>query len=441
MSIFFEKNFSKECQQYSSSIETIETYISKIYKEKFSNLKISPHIKVKLVIKEDRDYTDTKNEKFKLILNIPEINDETIDVKLRTFIAVLQGKTLSSLIEKIPCQLLIAIDVHSQSAVRDNNKGEEETNILKTGENKENYTYLAQDPIYTFDKVILPDKVKDEILKIGKIIKNKNILYDEWGFREIEPKPKMILNFYGPPGTGKTMTAHALANYLNKKIIIANYAEIESKYVGEAPKNLIRIFEEAKKQDAILFFDEADAFLSKRLSNISSSSDHAFNALRNQMLMLLEDFEGVVIFASNFAEVYDRAFKSRIFKHIHFPLPDKEQRKKLIKLMIPFKTPLAFELDEEFLNQIAEISEGFSGRDLKNAIRETLITALYKNIIPVTKNLFFEVFNEYKQNHLNVNETKDTNKEKINEEEQEKLEKKIKESLQNKNYEVVKQKN
>ena len=68
----------------------------------------------------------------------------------------------------------------------------------------------------------------------------------------------------------------------------------------------------------MLFFDEADSFLGKRIQNVSSSSDQAINSLRSQMLILLEDFEGVVVFATNLADNYDKAFESRICKHISF---------------------------------------------------------------------------------------------------------------------------
>ena len=49
---------------------------------------------------------------------------------------------------------------------------------------------------------------------------------------------RFSINFYDPPGTGKTMAAHALAHHLGKQILIVNYADIESKYVGDTPKNI-----------------------------------------------------------------------------------------------------------------------------------------------------------------------------------------------------------
>ncbi len=224
------------------------------------------------------------------------------------------------------------------------------------------------------------------------------------------------------------MTAHAIANYLGMKILVANYAEIESKYVGEAPKNLLKVFELADKHNAILFFDEADTFLSKRISSINSSADHALNALKSQMLILLENFSGIVIFATNFVKSYDEAFNSRIFKHIRFELPDKETRKKIIKIMIPPKAPLDFQLDDENLEKLAEISEGFSGRDIKNAVKDVLITALYKNLDKIPLSLFEECFEKYKKLHKNLKN--DINKEKVEES--------IRINLESGNFEVQK---
>ncbi len=233
--------------------------------------------------------------------------------------------------------------------------------------------YIPQIPKYTLDKVILSKDIKDEILEALNVIENKHLIYDVWGFGEIDPYPRSILNFYGPPGTGKTMTANAIANNLNKKILALSYAEIESKYVGEAPKNLSKAFDSAKRHDAVIFFDEADSFLGKRIQNVTHGSDQALNSLRSQMLMLLESFDGVVIFATNLVSNFDSAFESRILKHIKFELPNKEARKCIIAELIPSKLPLETPLTDEELDELSEITDGFSGRELKNAILEVLL--------------------------------------------------------------------
>lgn len=262
--------------------------------------------------------------------------------------------------------------------------------------------FIPINPIFSIDKIVLNDSTKSEILKTITILKQSHILYEEWGFKEVEPFPKAILNFYGPPGTGKTMTAHAIANILNKKILVLNYADIESKFVGDAPKNLVKAFKVAKEEDAVLFFDETDSFLGRRITSVSTSADQAVNSLRSQLLMLLEDFSGIVIFATNLVENYDQAFKSRIFKHIKFDLPDANLRRQMILNMIPKKVPLSREFQEEEISELVNMSEGFSGRDIKNCIRDALISAIHDSKNDVNFDYFKRSFENYRISKLSV---------------------------------------
>ena len=164
--------------------------------------------------------------------------------------------------------------------------------------------YHAEEPLYTFDQVILPEKTRIRIEETLDMMSSsvKQKVFVEWGLRNIVPHPVSALNFYGPPGTGKTMAAEAVASKLGKPIIRASYADIESKYHGEGPKRLKAIFLAAKRDDAVLFIDEADSLLSKRLQNVSNGSEQAINSMRSQLLIAIEHFDGVVIFATNLIE-------------------------------------------------------------------------------------------------------------------------------------------
>lgn len=272
-------------------------------------------------------------------------------------------------------------EVNSVSIVLGYNKVEADFKKLilsKNANEDEVLPFRVSQPKYRLDSVILSDQQLNDIEQILVLLKNFDLIYLEWGFIEIDKNMRTILNFFGASGTGKTMTAHAIANELGKKIMSLNYSEIESKYVGDAPKNLMRAFDEAKVNDAVLFFDEADSFLGKRISNVSHSSDQAINSLRSQMLILLDDFEGLVIFATNMIENYDKAFNSRIMSHLHFELPDSEMRMKLIRQMIPPR--MQYENDETFsdlqVSALSDIAEGFSGREIKNTILNSLTCAL-----------------------------------------------------------------
>lgn len=235
-------------------------------------------------------------------------------------------------------------------------------------------TFTSSEPRYNFNQIILGEAVRREVFDALKIIECKELIYDQWGFDEVDPIPRSILNFYGEPGTGKTMCAHAIANHLDKKILALNYAEIESKYVGEAPKNLQKAFDTAKQDDAVLFFDEADSFLGKRVENVSQGADQALNSLRSQMLILLEEFPGVVLFATNLVTNFDRAFESRILKHIRFELPNQEARAAIIKKMLPSRLPVNQPFTDEEIFEAAALIDGLSGREIKNAILDLLLS-------------------------------------------------------------------
>lgn len=309
-----------------------------------------------------------------------------------------------------------------------------------TPKTEENISFIAQPPKTTLDRVILPLKVKEEVETSLSLIKFQTKIYEDWGFSEVDNKPKLILNFYGPSGTGKTMVSHAIAHQLGKNILAVNYAEIESKYVGDAPKNLFKAFETANKEKAVLFFDEADSFLGKRIENVSSSSDQAINSLRSQMLILLEDFDGVVIFATNLAKNYDRAFESRILKHIHFDLPDLEGRKQIINITIPSKIPFAEEVNKDNLcEKLAEISENFSGREIKNAVLESLTLGAQSGREKITEDFFIKGFENTKEKIKRLEEERKAGA--MNPLFKQKIEEKIKQNLEKQEKEKSEEQN
>lgn len=247
-----------------------------------------------------------------------------------------------------------------------------EMNTPSTSDNNEQQAFVSQKPLYTFSHIIISEEIRQEINSAINLLRYQDLIYETWGFKTVDPIPKSVLNFYGPPGTGKTMTAHAVAHELGKPLLALNYAEIESKYVGEAPKNLMKAFETAKNDDAVLFFDEADSFLGKRIKNVTQGAEQALNSLRSQMLMLLEQHSGVIIFATNLVSNFDSAFESRILKHIKFELPNKDARIAIIRKMIPSQLPMS-SMSKVELEDLSELANGFSGREIKGVILETLL--------------------------------------------------------------------
>ena len=266
-------------------------------------------------------------------------------------------------------------------------------------------TFSSRAPMYTLDKVIMPEETHNQIDRAIALIQGRKKIFEEWGFKEVDPHTKTILCFFGAPGTGKTMCAHAIASALQKNILIASYASIESKWVGEGPKNLQKIFKDAEEQDAVLFFDEADSFLSKRVANAETGSDKHYNRMSNEMFQLLENYDGIIIFATNLVADFDKAFKSRILAFIEFRQPDYEARKKLIKTMIPSKLPLHPEFTDDSIGILAEISDGFCGREIRKAMLTTLAEGAMKGVEVFTIDEFGAGFSSVKEETLAVDKS------------------------------------
>lgn len=234
----------------------------------------------------------------------------------------------------------------------------------KVGKKKQELILQPTEPMFSLDDIILPKNVREQILEVADYAYNSKIIFEQWGLGKTHKYSKrMGINLYGPSGTGKTMTAHAIAKYLGREILCVNYAEIESKYVGETPKNIYRAFEAAEQTHSILFFDEADAILSRRVTNMSNATDVSVNQTRSVLLTILNTYQDFIIFATNFIENFDPAFLRRISYHIRFELPDYDCRYRLWAHYIPAEMPNDFNLQ-----MLSKIYENISGSDIANAV-------------------------------------------------------------------------
>ena len=246
--------------------------------------------------------------------------------------------------------------------------------------------FIPEEPRYSLDDIILSDAVKAQILDVATYAENSYRVFELWGFKNTHRYSKRIgINLYGAPGTGKTMAAHAIAKNLGRKILIVNYADIESKFVGETPKNIRKAFETAQKSNSILFFDEADAILSKRVTNMTQAVDVSVNQTRSVMLMLMNEFQDFIIFATNFIENFDPAFMRRISVHVKFELPDEDCRKKLWQKYIPAELPNNIDVEE-----IAKKFSGISGSDIANAMLNSAFKAARLRLDSLDKKIVFE---------------------------------------------------
>lgn len=229
--------------------------------------------------------------------------------------------------------------------------------------------YKAQQPFFTFEQLVVPQDLMEDLLSAVEVIRVERKVFDEWGLRRIQPFPHSALNFHGPPGTGKTLAAHAIAHRLNRSIMVASYAEIESKFHGEGPKNIKAIFHAAERDHAILFIDEADSLLSKRLTEVTQGSEQAINSMRSQLFICLQEFRGVVIFATNLVENYDKAFETRV-RYFHFPLPDEQCRREIWRRHLVPQLPVAENVSPD---QLAVYADDICGRDIRNAVVDAAV--------------------------------------------------------------------
>ncbi len=226
--------------------------------------------------------------------------------------------------------------------------------------------FVLESPQISLDRVALPQNTISQLYAVLKLISHHTLIYETWNLKSVLYTGSAItLNFWGPPGTGKTFCAEAIAGTLGKKFIRTDYSQLESKYVGDTSKNITQLFRYASEHDAVLFFDEADSLLGKRLSHVTQSADHGVNMSRSVMLIELERYNGIVIFATNFIRNYDIAFAGRLLHQVEFTIPDQATRAAIFQLHLPKELPLEDDVTVEWL---ASQSDSFSGREIRNVV-------------------------------------------------------------------------
>ncbi|RXJ84347.1 ATP-binding protein [Arcobacter cloacae] len=208
----------------------------------------------------------------------------------------------------------------------------------------------------TLDDVILNDKTKETLDALLKQV-DKNVInrLKQWGIKDKKRGIEAKIIFYGVAGTGKTLTALALAKSLKKDVLSFDCSKILSMYIGESEKNVRNIFDKyyelrtQTKSEPVLLLNEADQFLSSRASGGMSSSDKMHNQMQNIFLEQIERFDGILIATTNLLENLDKAFSRRFNYKIEFIKPNKEQRIKLWKKLLPANLPLEENFDIEEL--------------------------------------------------------------------------------------------
>jgi len=219
---------------------------------------------------------------------------------------------------------------------------------------------LAQkiSPHYGWDDIVLPADQRRRLREICNHVKYRSVVYEQWGFgRKLALGKGLNVLFSGPPGTGKTMAADIIAGALALDLYKIDLSSVVSKYIGETEKNLAKIFAEAESSNAILFFDEADALFGRR-SEVRDSHDRYANIEISYLLQRVEEYEGVVILATNRHKDMDEAFVRRLHFSIEFPFPAEGDRRRIWQGIWPSETPLGPDMDLDLIARRFEIAGG-----------------------------------------------------------------------------------
>jgi hypothetical protein len=138
--------------------------------------------------------------------------------------------------------------------------------------------------------------------------------------------------FTGDPGTGKTLAAEVIASLLGVQLVKVDLSRVVSKWVGETAKHLDSVFRLADGSSAVLFFDEADALFGKR-GEVRHGTDRYANTEVSHLLQRFDEYDGLVILASNLRDQIDPAFTRRFHSVLHFPRPEEPERRRLWEMV------------------------------------------------------------------------------------------------------------
>lgn len=251
-----------------------------------------------------------------------------------------------------------------------------------------NYDAVNDQSTY-YNNLIQPDKIKSkelyyntreqgEIDRLGALLQQSALKGIQTRLLEANMRPGFTCLFYGAPGTGKTETVLQLSKLTGRPIMQVDVAELKSKWVGESEKRVQSLFEQyeklVKKSDIcpILLFNEADAIISKRTTNITQAVDKMENALQNIILQAMENLSGILIATTNLTENMDSAFERRFLYKIRFDKPEVSVRSKIWKSMLK-------DLSDTESYQLSKLYD-FSGGQIENIARKQIIdNILYDN--------------------------------------------------------------
>jgi SpoVK/Ycf46/Vps4 family AAA+-type ATPase len=219
----------------------------------------------------------------------------------------------------------------------------------------------------TFDDMVLPEAKREQLHALRSRIANRARVEELLGTGRSGPKG-LVAMFVGSSGTGKTLAAGLLAADLGRDLLKVDMAQLVSKWVGETEKNLDRLLNEAQEAHAILFFDEAEAIFGQR-GTVTTAQDRYALQETSFLLQRIEEYEGVVILATNLRQNVDAAFSRRIQQIVEFSTPDDDARRRMWRLAL---SHVAHDLDDA---DVARVAAG--SRLSAAAIDQVVLSAVF----------------------------------------------------------------
>lgn len=219
------------------------------------------------------------------------------------------------------------------------------------------------------------DNESTQISDLGRLLQERNLMsimkrMDKRGMR-----CGFSCIFYGGPGTGKTETVYQLARETRRDIFQVDASQLRSKWVGESEKNAKKIFENYRqlcknnKRKPILFLNEADAIVGKRMEGAERSVDKSENTVQNIILQEMENLDGILIATTNLVKNMDKAFERRFLYKVCFSQPEASVMAKIWKSLMP-------ELKVSECVRLAELFPNFAGGQIENVSRKSMVAEI-----------------------------------------------------------------
>lgn len=213
-------------------------------------------------------------------------------------------------------------------------------------------------PKYKWDDIVLPADQFRMLREIYAQVSHRTLVYEKWGFdRKLSMGKGLNVIFAGPSGTGKTMSAEIIAHELGMDLYKIDLSNVVSKYIGETEKNLEKIFNEARESNGILFFDEADSIFGKR-SEVKDAHDRYANIETGYLLQKMEEYDGIVVLATNLRKNLDDAFVRRMHFVIEYPFPEEIDRLEIWRKAFPREVPISDSVDLNFMARQFKLAGG-----------------------------------------------------------------------------------